>query len=264
MLCFRAMLFLLRPWILGLVVTVFATVGIRYAWRESDARLDAARARAQNQCRAYRNANPDANVCRDDAYAKPVIPGFKVAKKHLDGARSKIAAGDRDGAAVDIRAAFDFATDADHRGTFIGELVAATIVNEGLDVLEKHEKEFPPGTRAEIAIHARLESPRRPFETWRLNHLWFLSDRDSYASYGPIGAALTADAMLQDDAIFAEMDRAIVAKDLARCESAARGRRGLYSRGLQLAPMCKKAADIVRADARMQSFVQRAFDDLRL
>jgi hypothetical protein len=240
-----AMVFLVRALVLGLIV-----VGVRGASREAYARFDAAHGRADSECRAYRRAHPDADVCRDDPFARPVLPAFKEAQKKIDKAKAG-----RD-PENELREAFDIATRLDAHGTFLGEIIAAKIVNDGIDVIERSS--LPPLVRAEIVSHARLASAKHPFETERLERLWMLGNRDGLAGRGPIGAALVADAMLQEDAVLSEMDRAIAANDVPRCERAAHGRQSYLGAGDDLAFLCRKAAEVTRAQERSEKVIVAA------
>jgi hypothetical protein len=243
------MLFLLRPALLAPLLLLFGLVfGACAASRGAHARFEAAQARVDAECRAYRTAHPDANVCRDDPYAPKLMPLYHQARGHLADARVRLDAGDSEPADADLRHAFDVATKIDANGTFLASVMAASIVNEGLDLLARTP--LAPGARKETASHARLRSAAHPYEGERLTHLWLLS-RDGLLYRGPIGEALLADTMLEEDAVLAEMDRAVVVGDVARCERAALGRRGpLATQGITL---CPKAAEVARTGKRLQS-----------
>jgi hypothetical protein len=262
----EAMLFFVRPSVIGSILVVCgAVLGVRHAVTETDARFQAARERAIADCKAYRASqdHSDANVCKDDPFSRPVIPAFKKAEAKIEGARARIHT-DPDGAAKELRSAFEDATKIDRHGTLLAALVSAKIVNEGLDVLEKNESAFTPRARIELVSYVRLGSTKHPFEAERLTRLWVLSERNPLAERGVVGEAIVTDAMLQEDAILSEMDRAIAVGDVARCERAARGRRGLLRQGLDSAPLCKKAADVAKVDDRVLGVVTRAIKDIGL
>jgi hypothetical protein len=243
------MLVLLRPALIAPLLLLAGLVfGACTVSRGAHARFEAERARVDAACRAYRAARPDANVCRDDPYARRVIPAYQQGRARLADARHRLDAGDTDAAAAVLRHVFDDATRMDGSGTFIASCASASLVNEGLDLLERAP--LGPDDRREIASHALLRSAAHPYEGERLTHLWLLS-REDFLPRGPIGEALLADAMLEEDVVLAEMDRAVLAGDVGRCERAALGRRGL--RATQGITLCEKAAEVARTGKRLQA-----------
>jgi len=148
----------------------------------------------------------------------------------------------------------------DEHGTAIGELLAAKLVDGALDILEKHRALFTPKARFELTGRMRLRSASHPLESTRLDTLYRLA-HDSVGDRGPIGEALLADAMLQDDAIYAEMDRAAAAGDAKRCQRAASGRSGFGASGI--APvLCEPMSKLTKTEERMMRVTMDAVREM--
>jgi hypothetical protein len=260
-------LFLLRP-SLFVVLAVVAAIGwgAHAASNGIHVRLDAARERVDAQCRAYRaeaQGHADADVCRDDPYARAPMQPFKAATASIASAARHLDAGDTREAERELSSALDAAARIDESGTLLGSLFAARTVNDVLDVVDRHPSSFPPTARIQLSMHARIPSARHPFETERLRRLWLLARDQRMPAWGAVGEAVLLDAMFQEDATLAEMDRAASVRDVARCQRAARGRTEVYADGFDYARLCPKADEVVRAQERIVAMRTRAFPEVR-
>ncbi|HEY8077168.1 MAG TPA: hypothetical protein VIF62_23740 [Labilithrix sp.] len=245
------MLLLLRPSIVFPFFLFAALVGVGVAGaRGAHERFTTANERIDADCRAYRSAHPNANVCRDDPYALRVVPLANEQLKKLEIARKQASAGDAKASAATIRGVLEVASRLDDHGTAIGTLLAAKLVDGALDILEQHRALFDPNVRIRMTASIRLRGPEHPLEGTRLATLYRLA-HDPLADRGPIGEALLADAMLQDDAIYAEMDRAAAAGDEKRCNRAAAGRSGFGASGIA-AVLCKPMSKLPKTQERIQ------------
>lgn len=255
------MLVLFRPW---LVTPLLALVGLvisaRCAWF-ADERYAAASARASAGCRAYRRAprHVDADVCREDNYRRPTIGMFKEATAALARARAASARGDRAYEIGELTWALDLADEADRRATVIDEIVAARIVADALDLINKDR--LPPHVRLQLFAHVQLSSARAPLESMRVHRDWLLVREPPMR--GVLGRFLAAEAVADNDVTLSEMERALVAGDLARCEAASQAQSRVLPSGVD-ALMCPKLARVVETGARLDSAVADAISDADL
>jgi hypothetical protein len=259
--------------------------GAHVATRGSGVRFASARERADAQCKAFL-AQPDrhgSGLCSLGPTTRPMTPRYKEAQDSLASARRHLARGglgDKEAAEREIATAFDQAAAFERRGTLFGSLLAASVVSEGVKVIEANRVAIAPSTRLALANRVHLGSAAHPFESVRIHEEWALAHDDRAGLWpfgpsaapaartsglpGPAGEALLAAAMAQTDAALGEMDRATAAGDVARCTRAAGGLPAHVTGGADYAAHCERAAGIVRADKRLAAMKAEALSDRRL
>jgi hypothetical protein len=250
------MLLFLRP---ALVLGALALAGLgagAHAFSAAvDSRYDAGVARARAACEAYRGdgRHADAAICREDSFAVPPTRVYEDARAALASSRAAFARGDTIFGPAELARALDGADRLDRRGGLVQVMFAAEIVDEALDLLDAAR--VGPEARLAALAHVRLSSAEAPLEGERAHRLWLYTRFD--VSAGPLDRAMVADAMNADDVELAEMNRALVAGDRARCDAAVALRRGPYRSGID-AVLCEKMGRVVATGKRLDRVVDAA------
>jgi hypothetical protein len=256
------MLLLLRPVLIvaGVFLAVTGTCFYLFT-RAVDSRFTAAEGHVARDCKAYRSAarHRDAAVCADDPYAPSAVKDFEQAKKEIEAASLAYARFDEAGGNVRIAHALDLADVLDRRARSIDLVVASSIVKAALDVVERSH--LPPATRLSLFAHVQLASAAAPFEAERVHTEWGMLRYANELPGGPFARLAVADAVRDDDIATAEMNRAALDGDLARCESAASAPRGVLGRSGIAPVLCPKMIDLVKTGRRLDRDVTDAIRD---
>lgn len=191
--------------------------------RGADERYEKAKKAVDADCRAFRSRpeRRNADICRIDPYAPKSIPLYTQAAALVDQAKSALAHGELHAAESDLSRAIAFTDDFDRMGTTIAKIVSVSIVKRVLDLAETH----PEIDAARLLRDVHFET-KHPFAEDTLNHRWYLAHWNELpAGYEthPRSIRDLADAMENDPAIYAEMERALVERhDVKECEALGR------------------------------------------
>lgn len=243
------------PKLFAVGVVVLAVGGALAASRSSHRRYESARERALAECRAFR-ASPgraNADVCRTDPFARP-LELLKRGRAAVVQARSAARRRDVVAFGTALAEALERANELDDRGSTIGALAAARIVDEVLDVLELNRSMVDDASRAALLARAHLRAADHPFEAERVHTQWMLSEEVAEARLPPVfvvSEGRAAEQMLQADVALAEMDRAVVDGDVPRCEAAARRASDVGLIGV-LGSTCRRMHGIRLTAARLE------------
>ena len=236
------------------VVVIFGLValGVALGWRSRDgaARYRKAQDRVSVACRAYRSlpAHVNANVCQGfDEYGPRATEIYRRVEPALARAEARVAAADRRAAETAIAEAVSSLDELARIGTPIADIIAASIVDRVLNLLETH----PEVDRAAV-LGAQLVV-RRPLESARLQHLWELAHWNASLSEIPLPSEATlADEMEADEAAFDRMEHAVLASDVQGCQRAALTG-GPRMRASAIFPLyCEKLVRVVHAGKRLE------------
>lgn len=181
------------------------------SWRDVRNRVD-------EDCARFGSANPGSEVCSFDS--QPVVKLLKPAKEHVRAAREALAKNDREQAKVDLASAMATAAEVGKRRTLVAELVATSIVDDVLPLLESND--FDRGAVDWIVEQGPKKVGDRSLEAARVH-------RDFMAVYGTeevpflgtgFGDALLNGAMKDNARVYGAMETAVERGDLAACERA--------------------------------------------
>jgi hypothetical protein len=210
------------------VVAAIARLGASRASAQvnDEARFAAAVQRVDDACRAYRAVHPGTVVCahlRTDADAPSPIPALRSAGDRYEEADAAFAAHDAAAAARALGRGLAESRDLPMGDTLLGLVVGGGIVRGGLDAIDAHADQLDARTRRALVAAAHLELGPHPLEGERLQLAWSLAHRDGEPSFAALSDAAIADAIAIDDAVFPEIEAALLAGDVPRCARAAGG-----------------------------------------
>ncbi len=243
----------LRRRLVVVVVSGLVALAVALGWRSRDgaARYKRAQDRVSVACRAYRSApeHVNANVCRGfDDYGPRATEIYGRVKPALARAEAGFATGDRHAAEAAVAEARSSIDELARIGTPIADIIAASIVERLLDLLEGH----PEVDRALFLRDAEL-AVRHPLESARLQHLWELAHWNASLSEIPMPSEATlADEMEADEAAFDRMEQAVLANDVEGCQRAARSGGPRMRASTIFTLYCEKLVRVVHAGKRLE------------
>jgi hypothetical protein len=226
----------------GVALLVLFGLGAQALSGYADRRFAAVEERVHAQCRAFRKTpgQETATICADDPFAPSGVADWKAAEGHVKDVRALLARGESAGAQAHAEAALQVAAHLDARRRLVGALLAAKIVNEVLDAAEAHPVELGP--RA-LASQVRVWAAEHPLEAVRLDRLYEASRQPERSRLpAPVVKLFIAEWIDREDVKLTEMQRALLADDLPRCERAAQSPLD--------ALLCTKMLDVVRTGRR--------------
>jgi hypothetical protein len=184
---------------------------------------------AITRCKAFRRGpgHEVADVCRVDDFSPNPIPLLKDGLRAIADARAAFDVGATATANLAMDRALDDARRAEGSGTAIGEVAAAKLVRQALDLIDRHPAEFSLWRRLALMAGLTLERGEHPFEADRTHHDWTLARWNQLVPVRPLSPGVLADEMEEDRAHFDRMAAAVVRGDIATCtrEADAIGRR---------------------------------------
>lgn len=240
---------LLRP--LALVLPLAFVVGGVSATRHVHDDYRRERDRTLASCRAFRTApgRENAGVCRNDDFARR-LDRQRRGSAALDDARRAGGRADVFGFADAVGRVIDEANHADDDGTLLGTLVANKLYGELLDVLERHRGIVDNESRRTLLARAHFRSAEHPFDTARIDAAWRTMTATDAFPVTPIAEMRAVEAIRESNIVLSDMDRALVERDVGRCELAQRT--GGPRQTLQLgATWCKKIRDVMDTGERL-------------
>jgi hypothetical protein len=180
-----------RAVVVGLIGIVSVGGATLYGRHSSHARYDAAIAKVNADCRAYRGegVHLHAAVCRaPDEFEPKAIALRKAAAGAIALAKSSLERNDVAKGELQLRMALSHHVDrVEGMGTRVSELVAVSIVNEALNVA----RDYPAVDAQRVFAGIHLASARDPFAGDRLQKRWTVA-HDTTQSHGAIADQLEA------------------------------------------------------------------------
>jgi hypothetical protein len=241
------------------LVTVVAAAMLVFAYRgNSRDRYDGARARLSHDCARWKERGGESNVCDLDARSTGMFPLYKDARSQVVLARAAFERDDDPAATEELGRALDAVAEMDRRGTLVAEMMAATVLGEALAVIEAAQAKASSPRRASLLASVlagrRLRSTAHPLEGERLLvQSALVSLPSGRQGPKPFLNAYLADAMEEEDALTAGMERAIARGDTQGCSLAAKRRSAVTARyGMGMAEtVCTKMVGFVQAGKRL-------------
>lgn len=227
-------------------------------------RFGEARARMNAECmelEGARSRSPSlGNPCDLEKSGAPVLPEYKLGEQELAAAAVALRAGERQEAVTRLVRVLSRADGIDRHHTLIASLVAGKLI-EGVAARVDADPALLDDPRLAAAVRrTAFASSRHPLATERLHALAVLTTvpgQVPIASAGLVEAKAT-EAMAEVDGTLRQMEVALLAKDVARCEKAAQRSSGLAAQVTIGGGICPIAVRIVESGERLEGLRARA------
>jgi hypothetical protein len=236
------------------VISLGATIASTGFGRGAHARFDQAKARVEAQGGVA--ANPPGG-----GRYPGVIPSFRLGQADIEQARVHTNAGRRAEAATSLVRVLDRAKEIDQQGsTLIASIVASKLVDGALDRIDADPSLVDDPALAAALRRTTLPSSRRPLASERLHALAVLATIPGQVPLrsGGLVEKATTDAMRDVEGTLGEMENALLAGDVKRCERAALTSRGLAQQVTVGPGICKQAETVVATGQRLERVRARA------
>ncbi|MBX3185450.1 MAG: hypothetical protein KF819_00490 [Labilithrix sp.] len=224
------------------VITIAGTIASTGFGSGARARFAEAKARAEAQGASARTPS------------NATVPLYREGREALEEARVHASAGRRAEAASALARALGRAKELEGRRSFVSSFVASKLVAHVLDRTDGDPSLLDDPVLAAALRRTTLPSARRPLASERLHALARLATIPEQVPLrtGGLVESVTTDAMREVERTLGEMEAAVLAGDLARCEQAALSSRGV-ARQVTVGPsFCKHAGEVVTTNARLE------------